>query len=59
MSSDDGSSEVASNEGHNHSPDLANKVLNVDKRIFYIDVKKNERGKFVQIVAVSLYTVLH
>lgn len=31
--------------------ELASRVLNVDKKRFYIDVKENDRGKFIQIVA--------
>jgi len=31
--------------------ELASRVLNVDKKRFYIDVKQNDRGKFIQIVA--------
>ena len=32
--------------------ELTSKVLVVDKKRFYLDVKENERGRFLQIVAV-------
>ncbi|KAI6229141.1 hypothetical protein M3Y99_01154800 [Aphelenchoides fujianensis] len=31
--------------------ELATKVLTVDKKRFYLDVKENQRGRFVQLVA--------
>jgi hypothetical protein len=33
--------------------ELASRILTVDKKRFYIDVKQNDRGRFIQIVAVS------
>jgi len=64
MSNSPSSGSSASSEAHSdaHSQDgegeqskrgveLASRVLNVDKKRYYIDVKQNERGKFIQIVA--------
>ncbi|CAD5226172.1 unnamed protein product [Bursaphelenchus xylophilus] len=53
MSSDTASS-AGSQEGQENQRgghEICSKVLNVDKRRFYIDLKENDRGKFIQIVA--------
>ncbi|CAD5218747.1 unnamed protein product [Bursaphelenchus okinawaensis] len=53
MSSDSASS-AGSHEGQEAQRgghEICSKVLNVDKRRFYIDLKENDRGKFVQVVA--------
>ncbi|KAI6175338.1 hypothetical protein M3Y97_00678000 [Aphelenchoides bicaudatus] len=62
MSNSPPSESASSAEEHSHNGEnegdqakrgveLASRVLNVDKKRFYVDVKQNDRGRFVQIVA--------
>jgi hypothetical protein len=59
--SNSGSSHSGASLGDEHSQngdqskrgtELASRILTVDKKRYYIDVKENDRGKFIQIVAV-------